>query len=165
MPSSKSHPNFPFTSHSFRFETFYPFQAHGGGAAAQALSAFALYFATAGQVVRSHDNTPAPLLLLREGRMKEVLGIHTKVTCDVWRLLFMLLFATSLFTLSQRVIEHLFRKAVAFSLECEISSPQAAPSDLLACSPPSPIVADVSCNAPRSSLIRSSSDSTLPCRS
>jgi hypothetical protein len=96
--------------------------------------------------------------------MKEVLGIHTKVTCDVWHLLFLLLFATSFFTLSQRVIDHLFRKAIGFSLECEMSSPQAAPCDVLACPPPSPVVADVSCNTRRSSPILSWSDSTLPRR-
>ncbi len=163
MPFSMSPPNLLFASHSFQSETVFPFQAHGAGAAPQALSTLALYFATAGQVVRSHDNTPAPLLLLREGRMKEVLGLHTKVTCDFWHLAVMLLFLQR-FTSSQRVIDQMFRKAIGFSLECEISSPQAAPCDVLACPPPSPVVADVSCNELRSSPILSSCDSTRSCR-
>jgi hypothetical protein len=52
-------------------------QAQEGGAAA--LDAFERYFTTAGQVIRFDENTPPPLVSLREGRMREILGLHSKV--------------------------------------------------------------------------------------
>ncbi len=49
------------------------------------MAAFARYFATAGQVAHTHEHTPPLLLSLRESRMREILGLHTKVTRDIPR--------------------------------------------------------------------------------
>jgi hypothetical protein len=43
----------------------------------------------------------------------------------------------------QRLLEQLFRKAKSQSLAYELSTPQAAPPDILSFPPPSPVVADV----------------------
>jgi hypothetical protein len=81
--------------------------------------------------------------------MNEILGLHTKAMRPVPSPLTPR-HALLHLTRPQRVLDLLFRKATALSLECEICGLQPAAPDVLSCPPPAPVVADVRSNARRS---------------